>query len=207
MKKKLLVMGVVVIALLGFSGIASSSVYMQYWDKMNTKGWIDYGMLGNYHVMGRYNYNDHMVWKEFDGEIYTPTHENWHYSYDIKCLDGNKPITITKYNFMYQLKSTPTQYKMFYMGFFHLKDPQASNLGLNGGEQAWFRYCNRPAVTKIKYPHGPPIGGKYPTIDDTAKLTDWIFENFDYTLIPLIDRIELFDIKGSVLTIDVSLLN
>jgi hypothetical protein len=201
MRKKLLVMGVVVIALLTFSGIASSSVYMQYWETMNSRGWIDFGMFANYHIMGRYNYNDHAVWKEFDGEIYVPTHENFHINYDIKCLDGNKPITMTHYNFIYQLDKTPKRYRAFEMGYLHVVDPKSSDLGYNGHSwQAWAWLGGfTPAITKYKNP-------LQPTIEDTTKLIDWVFENIDFSLIPLINRIDLYDIEGNVLTIDVSLI-
>jgi hypothetical protein len=215
MRKKLLVIGVVVIALLGFSGIVSSSVYMQYWDTMNSKGWIFYGgLVPGYTFYGKYHYNDHMVWKEFNGEIYMPTHENWHINYDTKCLDGNKPITIVHYNFMYQLDYTPTKYKRFWMGYFHAVDPKASDLAYYpDGRQAVFYYSGlTPSITKYmnhvygEPPYGPPGGGKYPTIEDTTTLIDFIFNNLDFTLIPLIDRIDLYDIDGNVLTINISLL-
>jgi hypothetical protein len=199
MRKKLLVMGVVVIALISFSGIVSSSVYMQYWETMNSKGWMYFGeLVPDYTFYGKYNYNDHMVWKEFDGEIYMPTHENWHINWDTKTLYKGKPSVIVHYNFMYHVEFTPKRiYEKFY-GYLHLTDPAA---GANRIPQ-WELYLwdLMPAITKIKFPKG------YPTIEDTAKLVDWVFENFDYTLIPLIDRIELFGIGGNVLTIDVSLI-
>jgi hypothetical protein len=203
MRKKLLVMGVVVIALLGFSGIASSGVYMQYWETMNSKRWIHFGeLVPGYDVYGRYNYRDHMVWKEFDGVIYVPTHWNWHINYDLKCLDGNKPITMTHYNFMYNLDFTPTKFKSLYMGYLHVIDPKASDRNWPGESwQGWFWWGGlTPAITKYKNP-------LQPTIEDTTKLIDWVFENLDFSLIPLIDRIDFYDIEGNILTIDVSLLN
>jgi hypothetical protein len=64
MRKKLLVMGVLVIALLGFSGIASSSVYMQYWYTMNSNGWIYYGeLVPGYTFYGKYNYVVFVSWQ------------------------------------------------------------------------------------------------------------------------------------------------
>jgi hypothetical protein len=85
------------------------------------------------------------------------------------------------------------------MGYLHLTDPAAgANPTLHWQLYLWEFI---PAITKIKWPKG------YPTIEDTSTLIDFIFENFDYTLIPLIDRIELLGIGGNILTIDVSLLN
>jgi hypothetical protein len=208
MRKKLLIMGAVVITLISLSGIASSGVYMQYWDGMNSKGWMNYGeLLPGYTFYGKYNCVDHMVWKEFDGEIYLPTHENWHINFDTKALDGNKPVTMVHYNFMYQLDYTPTKYKKFYMGYFHVVDPKASDLEYQGYQ--WYLYYSgiMPAITKFMDQRGssPPYGP--PTIEDTTPLIDFIFNNLDFTLIPLINRIDLFDIDGNVLTIDISLLN
>ena len=195
MRKRLLVMGMVVIALLSFSGIASSSVYMQYWDTMNSKGWIYYGeLVPEYEFYGKYNYVDHMIWKEFDGEIYVPTHENWHINWDTKSLYKGKPCVIVHYNFMWHVEWTPTKDTLKYMGYLHLTDPAAAPNP--NWPQFWYIWWMTPAITKIKWG----------TIEDTTTLTSYIFENFDYTLIPLIDRIELFGIGGNVLTIDISLL-
>jgi hypothetical protein len=208
MRKKLLVIGAVAVTLLGFSGIASSSVYMQYWDTMNSEGWVHYGeLLPGYTFWGKYNSVNHMVWKEFNGEIYTPSHENWHVNFDTKCLDGNKPVTMLHYNFMYQLDNTPTRFKQIYMGYFHLVDPKASDLEYQGRQ--WYLYYSgiMPAITKVMDQRGePPYGPPFPTIEDTTTLIDFIFNNFDFTLIPLINRIDLYDIEGNVLTINVSLM-
>ena len=210
MRKKLLVMGAVVIALISFSGIASSGVYMQYWEIMNSKGWIYYGSLGipGYDFYGKYNYVDHMVWKEFDGEIYVPTHENWHINWDTKSLYHGKPCLITHYNFILQLDYTPTKYKHFAMGYLHIVDPSA-----NEYEPLWrlWLWDMMPIVTKVMDqtgdpPYGPPVGGKYPTIEDTTTLIDFIFNNLDFDLIPVINRIDLYDIEGNVMTINISLL-
>jgi hypothetical protein len=197
MRKKLLVMGVVVIALLTFSGIGSSSVYMQYWETMNSKGWIHYGeLVPEYDFYGKYNYVDHMVWKEFDGEIYVPTHENWHINWDTKSLYKGKLCLILHYNFMYSLKYTPAGIREFYMGYAHLTDPAAAD----PATQWYLIHFHMPIITKIKWPKG------HPTIEDTTTLIDFIFSNIDFSLIPLINHIDLYDIEGNVLTIDVSLI-
>jgi hypothetical protein len=198
MRKKLLVMGVVVIALISFSGIVSSSVYMQYWETMNSNGYVYYGEhVPGYDYYGKWNYNDHMVWKEFDGEIYVPTHENWHVNWDTKSLYHGKPCLIVHYNFMYHVEFTPKKDTLKFMGYFHLVDPAAAD----PAEQWYLWYSGMiPVITKLKEHKG------HPTIEDTTTLIDFIFENIDFTLIPLIDRIELFGTNGNVLTIDISLL-
>jgi len=197
MKKKLLVMGVVVTALLSFSGIASSSVYMQYWDRINTRGWISYGeLVPDFTFFGKYHVVDHFVWKEFDGEIYVPTHENWHISFTTKSLYMGKPCLILHYNMMCHVEFTPKKDTLKFMGYLHLTDPAAAD----PAEQWYLWYSGLiPYITKYKW-------AKYPTIEDTTTLMDWVFENFDYDLIPLIDRIELFGVEGNVLAIDVSLI-
>jgi hypothetical protein len=189
MKKKLLVMGVVVIALLGFSGIASSSVYMQYWETKNSRGWIYYGeFVPGYTFYGKYNYVDHMVWKEFDGVIYEPTHENWHISWDSKSLYRGKLCLILHYNFMYHVEFTPKKDTLKYQGYLHLTDPAAAD----PATQLYLVHFKIPAITKFKWGKG------HPTIEDTTTLFDFIFENFDYTLMPLIDRIEFSGVSISV---------
>jgi hypothetical protein len=189
MKKKLLVLGVVVIALLGFSGVASSSVYMQYWDTMNSEGWIYYGeLVPGYTFYGKYNYVDHMLWKEYEGiNIWTPTHENWHINVDTKTLYKGKPCLILHYNMMWHVEFTPKKDTLKYMGYLHLTDPAAAD-----PTTQWYIWYLIPAITKIKWGKG------HPTIEDTTTLTDFIFENVDFTLIPLIDRIEFGSVSISV---------
>ena len=195
MKKKLLVMGVVVIALLGFSGIASSSVYMQYWDILNSRGWIYYGeLIPGYTFYGKYNYRDHMVWKEFDGEIYVPTHRNWHINWDTKSLYMGKPCLIVHYNFIYHVEFTPKKDTLKCMGYFHVVDPAAAD-----PEKQWLFWWGglTPAITKFMDQTGDPPYGP-PTIEDTSTLFDYIFSDFDFALIPLIDRMEFSGVSISV---------
>ena len=185
MKKKLLVMGVVVIALLSFSGIASSSVYMQYWETMNSNGWIYYGeLVPNFTFYGKYNYVNHYIWKEFDGEIYDPSHQNWHINWDTKSLYRGKPCLILHYNFMYHVEFTPKKDTLKYMGYFHLTDPAAAD----PSTQWYLIHFYIPCITKLKWG----------TIEDTTTLINFIFANFDFALIPLIDRIEFSGVSISV---------
>jgi hypothetical protein len=191
--KKALVLGVAAVALIAFSGMAAGSVYMQYWEVMNSNGWIYYGeLVPDYTFYGKYNYNDHMVWKEFDGEIYVPTHENWHINWDTKTLYMGKPCLILHYNFMYHLEFTPkrSHYKVY--GYMHLTDPAAADPATQ-----WYLWYPglTPIVTKWK---GGPLEPPKPTIEDTTLLMDWIFEKVPYDMIPLIDRMDFGNVQVSV---------
>jgi len=183
--RKALVLGVAALALIAFSGMAAGSVYMQYWEVLNSKGWIYYGeLVPGYTFYGKYNYNDHMVWKEFDGVIYVPTHENWHISWQTKDLYNGKPCLFAHYNFMYHMEFTPTKDTLKYRAFFHLVDPAAADPDIQ--YYLWY-----PGMT----PYIPPIK---PTVEDTTLLMDWIFNELDFTLIPLIDYMEFNGVSVSV---------
>jgi hypothetical protein len=188
MRKKLLVMGVVVIALISFSGITSSSVYMQYWETMNSNGWIYFGeLVPNFTFYGKYNYVNHMLWKEYEGiNIWTPTHENWHINFDTKSLYMGKPCLILHYNMMWHIESTPKKDTDKHMGYLHLTDPAAAD----PSTQMYVYWSGLiPTITKMK---------GFGAIEDTTVLMEWIFENLPYDMIPLINKMELGGISISV---------
>jgi hypothetical protein len=185
--RKALVLGVAALALIAFSGMAAGSVYMQYWEVMNSNGWIYYGeLVPDYTFYGKYNYNDHMVWKEFDGVIYVPTHENWHISYTTKSLYLGKPCLILHYNMMYHLEFSPKGESLKYMGYMHLTDPAAADPATQ-----WYLWYPGLTyyITKMK---------GFGAIEDTTVLMEWIFENVPYDMIPLISEMNFGNVQVSV---------
>lgn len=198
--RKLLVLGIAAIALIAFSGLASGSVYVQSWSVGNSTGWSTSAGPPGYELHGRYSYNDHQQWKEIDGTVYIPSHNNWHINWDCKVTYGGKLVTITHYNFMYQLWFGPrgegagamADQVMFYMGYLHIVDIK-DDAPIN--YYCWYPGLT-PAITKFKI---------NPTISDTTELWSYIFNEIPFELIPLIDRMEFYSNAG-VLTIDVGVL-
>jgi hypothetical protein len=209
MKKTLVFLAVTAMTLAAFAGVASGSIYAQYWAVANSEGWLDYGQMGNYHVLGRYNYNDHAVWvdeSDLGGGVYVPAHENWHINWDTKCLelDTNKPITITHYNFNYILnwhyKQPGQPQDLKWKGYIHIVDPQASNEPyIAYGIQA-FAFLNSglsPGWDRVKDQRVDA-----PTLD-AQEFMDYIFEAFDLSMIPHIKKIDLVSTNGDFLEIHI----
>ncbi len=207
MKKTLAFLAVAAMTLTAFAGMASGAVYQQYWETLKSDGWLDYGQMGNYHMMGKFNYNDHMVfgYDKDTGMIYVPAHENWHVNWDTKCLelDTNKPIVITHYNFQYTLnwfyKRPGQPYSEHWKGYFHIVDPSASDEPyIAYGIQAFLWYPGlSPGWTRLKDQRfdAPAL--------EAQEFMDYIFETFDLSMIPLIREIHLVNTNGNVLNIHV----
>ena len=210
--KKALVIGVATISLIAFSGLAVCDVWYTHYVEYNSKGWEDYGMIGNYHVLGRYNYREKQVYSVDHGWAYLSyhyIHSNW----DLKYLDGNKPITITHYNCIYRYKaevvdsSGTLKWSEKAIGYYRIIDPQASNL-----KPPWPRLPEffmqdtlTPFITKyMDHSEDPPYGP--PAIEDAVKLTEMIFNNIDFALLPLIKYIEIRDLNGNSIQIDCEIL-
>ena len=202
--RKVLVLGVATIALIAFSGLAVGDIWCSYYVEYNTKGWLDHGTIGNYHIFGKYNYREKQVYSLDHGWIYT-SYYYVHSNFDLKCLDGNKPIMITHYNGLYRYKAEMVdpdgtlKWSDQAVGFFRCIDPRASDLGYypDGTQACWYYSGLKPVITKFM--------DHRPAAEDSVELIEMIFDNIDYTLIPLIKYIEFRDINGNSIQIDVDM--
>jgi hypothetical protein len=193
MKKALALILVAAITFTAFAGTAQATWWLKYRLNYNT-GWVDHGMIGNYHVIGKIHEVDNAMWMENQGVVYMPGHETWQVNYDVKCLDGNKPITLTHYNRHYNVVTVGPRdssgYKQFKSDqgplgapwyFVRYVDPKASDLPFVGnGQQAWFWYGAL-------------------SLRDTASLNDIIFTMIPLEDIPLIYDITITDSAGNVI--------
>jgi hypothetical protein len=193
MKKALALILVITITFTAFAGTAQATWWLKYRLNYNT-GWVDHGMIGNYHVIGKIHEVDNAMWTENQGVVYAPGHETWQVNYDVKCLDGNKPITITHYNRHYNVVTVGPRdssgFKQFKSDqgplgapwyFVRYVDPKASDLPFVGnGQQAWFWF----GALSIK---------------DTASISDIIFTMIPLEDIPLIYDITITDSAGNVM--------
>lgn len=213
MKKTLTLLTVAVMTLTALAGVASAEVDMQYWDVLKSDGWINYGNLPgpNYVMYGKYNYNDHLVWKVYDGTTYLDAHENWHISWMTKLVENNgKPAVFITYHLQYSTLFSPKKTWNHYQGRVHFIDPQASEDNTEVTENPWsgifplygWGYWNM--VYTFDKINDDRQGTPYPTTD-TIPLIDTVFMNIDFAQIPLIDQIELwtpdgyFNIRMSIL--------
>ena len=197
MKKALALIAVVAITFTAFAGTAQATWWNRYKLNYNT-GWVDHGMIGNYHVIGRMHEVNNYMWTENQGVIYGgdagPSHETLQINYDVKCLDGNKPITITHYNRHYNVVTVgprgldgQKQYKSDQgpLGapwfFIRYVDPKASDMPFVGsGQQKWW-------------------SGWFLSLRDTASINDIIFSMIPLEDIPLIYDITITDSAGNVI--------
>lgn len=220
MKKALAILAVAAMTLTAFAGTAQGTVFGQYWDKMNSQGWINQGPVPgpNYQFFVRYQYQDHMVWKEYDGTVYIPSAENLHIGWMIKIVDSTgKPALFSQYHCNLHLwfgppgapgvkgrDNGPLDEDPYpdEFGFaktrIHLVDPMAVEdensefWGVSGGS-FWI-------ISMYAYFTGQPMfdvinDDRRPT-EDTVPLVDALFENIDIAELPLIRQIETWTPDG-----------
>jgi len=202
--KKVLVLGIAAISLIAFSGFAAGgTLYAWSYTAYNTQGWLDLGHIGGYHIFGKYNYRAYEAYGMDYGWIYLMdinVHSNWH----IKCIDGNKPITITHYNCLVKYHAevvdpagTNIVSKDICRGHLRLIDPKASDKPYGyyyPPEQAWMWFTGLNwCLTKVT--------DHRPHIEDATTLISAIFENVDIALIPLI-QYAYFEIGTNTIQMD-----
>jgi hypothetical protein len=143
--KKLAAMGAVLVALVMF-GAGTGCIIIT---ELNSNGWLDYGMVDNYHLWGKYNYYEYEEWAEYQGVTYIPWYYRMHSNYAIKAYEGGaqgKLITILQYT-----NSVKITYKPI---------PSAPNVTPGGGDWWWSGECVHgwdSEPTNIK-PHGGHCG-------------------------------------------------
>ena len=197
--RKALVLGVAVLSLIAFSGLAAGgTLYGWSYTYYNTQGWLDLGYSGGYHLMGKYNYRAYEAYGEDYGWLYLMD-QDVHSQFSIKCLDGNKPITITHYNglvkYHAEVVDTAGTYivsKDICRGHLRLIDPKASDMGHMGGpDQAWYWFPGLVwCITKITAPAA-----------DSTTIMDMVFKNIDATSIPMLQYM-VFEIGNNVYELD-----
>jgi len=213
-------------ALVMFAGLAQGEVYAQYWQTLNSRGWIaPLNIGGGWQVTGHYNYNDHAVWKtDRFGCLYIPYHENWHISWTVKLTRYGKPGVITQYNYMYSLNvQGPIKYicggtfKSKWQGYVRAIDPQAVEGPSPYGTEM-------PSGCQSKNPDGYcavwPLWGfwglyaghdktkdlrKPPAITDTAQsIADLLSGYVPLQELPLLRQVVIYNEDGTTLWLSIS---
>jgi hypothetical protein len=101
--KKALVLGVALMTLVAFSGMASGTWVLKY--RLNASYKMQsLGYYGPYEVTARAHEVDNAMWID-QGQFKAAQvdTETWHVSYLIKVLDGNKPVSMTHYKLWYRM--------------------------------------------------------------------------------------------------------